>query len=101
MHESESHSVVSDSLRPCGLWPLRLLCPWNSPSQNTGMGSCSLPQGIFPTQGSNPGLPHCRQILYCLSHRGSPDACIVKTITVTITITVKTITITDELTFLS
>ena len=35
-------------------------------------GSRSLPQGIFPTQGSNPGLPHCRQILYQLSHRGSP-----------------------------
>ena len=36
------------------------------------MGSCSLLQGIFPTQGSNPGLPHCRQILYQLSHQGSP-----------------------------
>ena len=40
--------------------------PWNSPGQNTGMGSCSLLQGIFPTQGSNPGLPHCRWILYQL-----------------------------------
>ena len=47
-------------------------CPWNSPGQNTGMDSCSLLQGIFPIQGSNPGLPHCRQILYCLSHRRSP-----------------------------
>ena len=46
--------------------------PWNSPGQNTGVGSLSLLQGIFPTQGSNPGLPHCRQILYQLSHRGSP-----------------------------
>ena len=46
--------------------------PWNSPGQNTGVGSCCLQQGIFPTQGSNPGLPHCRQILYCLSHKGSP-----------------------------
>ena len=40
--------------------------------QNTGVGSLSLLQGIFPTQGSNPGLPHCRQILYQLSHKGSP-----------------------------
>ena len=47
-------------------------CPWNSPGQNTGVGSLSLLQGIFPTQGSNPGLPHCRQILYQLSHKGSP-----------------------------
>ena len=46
--------------------------PWNSPGQNTGVGSCSLLQGIFPTQGSNPGLLHCRQILYQLSHKGSP-----------------------------
>ena len=46
--------------------------PWNSPGQNTGVGSCSLLQGIFPTQGSNPGLPHRRQILDCLSHQGSP-----------------------------
>ena len=45
--------------------------PWNSPGQNTGVGSFSLLQGIFPTQGSNPGLPHCRQILYQLSHQGS------------------------------
>ena len=47
--------------------------PWNSPGQNTGVGSLSLLQGIFPTQGSNPGLPHCRQILYQLSHLGSPE----------------------------
>ena len=44
----------------------------NSPGQNTGVGSLSLLQGIFPTQGSNPGLPHCRWILYQLSHKGSP-----------------------------
>ena len=49
-----------------------LFLNWNSPGQNTGVGSLSLLQGIFPTQGSNPGLPHCRQILYQLSHRGSP-----------------------------
>ena len=91
--ESESCSVISDSLRPQGLYS-----PWNSPGQNTGVGSLSLLQGIEPgspalqadslpaepprkpkntgvgshsllqgiflTQGSNPGLPHCRRILY-------------------------------------
>ena len=65
--ESESRSVVSDSLRFYGLYS-----PWNSPGQNTGMGSLSLLQGIFPIQGSNPGLPHCRWILYQLGHKGSP-----------------------------
>ena len=58
---------MSDSLRPHGLYS-----PWDSPGQNTGMGSCSLLQGIFPTQGSNPGLLQCRWILYQLSHQGSP-----------------------------
>ena len=67
-----SCSVVSDSLRSHGLYPTRLLCPWNSPGKNTGVVCCSLLQGIFPTQGSNPGLLHCRQILYHLSHKGSP-----------------------------
>ena len=46
--------------------------PWNSPGQNTGVGSLSLLQGILPTQGSNPGLPHCRRILYQLSHKEGP-----------------------------
>ena len=46
--------------------------PWNSPGQNTGVGSRSLLQGFFPTQGSNPGLLHCRQVLYQLSYQGSP-----------------------------
>ena len=63
----ESHSGVSDSLQPHGLYS-----PWNSPGQNTGVGSLSLLQRIFPAQGSNPGLPHCRQILYQLCHKGSP-----------------------------
>ena len=49
----------------------QLYSPWNSPGQNNGVGSLSLLQGLFPTQGSNPGLPHCRQILYQLSHKGS------------------------------
>ena len=48
--------------------------PWNSPGQNTSMGSLSFLQGIFPTLGSNPGLPHFRQILYQLSHKRSPLA---------------------------
>ena len=63
LNESESHSIVSDSLQPHGLYS-----PWNSPGQDTGVGSHFLLQGIFPTQGSNPGLPHCRQILYQLTH---------------------------------
>ena len=58
---------MSDSLRLHGLYS-----PWNSPGHNTGVGSSSLRQGIFPTQGLNPGLPHCRRILYQLSHKGSP-----------------------------
>ena len=65
--KSESHSVMSDSLQPHGLDS-----PWNSPGQNTGVGSLSLLQGIFPTQELNPGLPHCGQILYKLGHKGSP-----------------------------
>ena len=47
------------------------LCPWNSPGKNTGVGCHSLLQGVFPTQGSNPGFLHCKQILYCLSHQAS------------------------------
>ena len=65
--ESESRSVVSDSLWSHGLYSL-----WNSPGLNTGVGSLSLLQGIFPTQGLNPDLPYCRQIFYQLSHKGNP-----------------------------
>ena len=57
-------SVMSDSLRPCGLSPTRLLRPWDSPGKNTGVGCHFLLQGIFLTQGSNPGLLHCRQMLW-------------------------------------
>ena len=103
--ESERHSVVSDSLRPHGLYS-----PWNSPGQDTGVGSLSLLQGIFPTQGSNHGLCspwnspgqntgvgslsllqwifatqelnrgllHCRQILYQLSYQRSPGGLILE-----------------------
>ena len=55
------------------LWSHGLYSPWNSPSQNTGVCSLSLLQRIFPTQASNPILPHCMWILYQLSHKGSPD----------------------------
>ena len=61
IYESERRLVVSDSLSPHELYG-----PRNSPGQNAGMDSLSLLQGIFPTQGSNPGLAHCRQ-----SHKGS------------------------------
>ena len=44
--------------------------PWTSPGKNTGVGCHALLQGILPTQGSNPGLQHCRRILYWLSHQG-------------------------------
>ena len=70
--ESESCSVMYDSLGPHELYS-----PWNSPGQNTEVGSFSLFQGIFPTQGSSPGLPHCRQILYQLSHKGRPKVLVV------------------------
>ena len=63
--ESESCSVVSDSLRPRGLYS-----PWNSPGQNTGVGTVSLLQGIFPTQGLNSRLLHFQEILYQLSYQG-------------------------------
>ena len=69
---SVGHSVMSDSLQPHGLQPTRLLHPWDSPGKNTGVGCHFLLQGIFPTQGLNPGLLHCRQILYQLSYQGSP-----------------------------
>ena len=61
-----SLSVVSDSLQSHGWQPARLLCPWDSPGKNTGVGCHALIQGIFPAQGSNSGLPRCRQI-----HQGS------------------------------
>ena len=62
-----SRSLMSDSLQLHGLYS-----PWNSPGQNTEAGGLSLLQGIFPTRGLNPGLLHCGQILYQLSHKGSP-----------------------------
>ena len=68
--ESESHSVMYNSLQPHELYSAR-----NSLGQNTGVGSLYLLRGIFPTQGPNPGLPHCRGILYQLSHKGRPSIC--------------------------
>ena len=68
-NKSESRSVVPNSLRR---HVAKFHSSWNSPGQNTGVGSCSLLQGIFPNQGLNPSLPHCRQIPYQLSHQGSP-----------------------------
>ena len=65
--ENESHSVVSNFLGPMGC------SPWNFPGKNTWVGSQDpLLQGIFSTQGSNPTVPHCRQILCQLSCKGSP-----------------------------
>ena len=65
-----SHSVVSNSLWPIGLWPSRFHCPWDVSGKNTG-GVCHfLLQGIFPTQGLNPCFLHllfCRWILYLQS----------------------------------
>ena len=63
---------LSNSLRPHGLQPTRLFHPWDFPGKTTGVGCHFLLQGIFPTQGLNPGLLHCRQVLYHLSHQGSP-----------------------------
>ena len=65
--ENQSPSVMSDFLRSHGLYS-----PWNSLGRNSGVGSLSLLQGIFLTQGSNPSLSHCRCILYQLSHKRSP-----------------------------
>ena len=62
---------MPNSLGPHGLQPTRLLCPWNFPCKDTGVGGHFFLQGIFPTQGSNLGLLYCRQILYQLSSKGS------------------------------
>ena len=66
-----SHSVMSNSLQPHGPQLTRLLCPWNSPDKSTCSWQPFPSPGIFLTQGSNPSLPYCRQIIYSLSHQGS------------------------------
>ena len=71
---SVSHSVISDSLGTMGCRPARLLCPRHTSGKNTGVGCHSHLQRIFSTQGMNLGLPHFRQILYCLSRQGRPGA---------------------------
>ena len=71
--ESESRSVLPNSLRPQELQPARLLCLWDFPGKNTGVGCHFLLQGSFLTQGLNPGLLHCRLILYWLSYQGKPQ----------------------------
>ena len=67
-HVAQSYLTLC---QPPGLQPTRSLCPWNSLGKDTGVGSHALLQGIFPTQGLNPGLLYCRQILYHLSHKVS------------------------------
>ena len=71
-----SRSVVSDSCYPIDCSTARLLCSWDSPGKNTGVGCHFLLQGIFLTQESNLGLLHCRQTLYQLNYEGSPYICI-------------------------
>ena len=71
-HESEKNKKKKVAQSCLTLWLHGLHNPWNSPGQNTGVGSLFLFQGLFSTQGLNPRLLHCRQILYQLSHQGSP-----------------------------
>ena len=68
-----SRSVMPNSLQPLGLKPTRLLCPWDFPGKNTGLGCHDLLQGIFLTQRSNPLLLHCRQILYHWATRNTQN----------------------------
>ena len=70
--ENVSRSIVSDSLQPVDCKPIRLLCPWDSPSRNTGVSCHYILHGLFLAQGSNQGLLHCRSVLYYLRHQGSP-----------------------------
>ena len=74
VRKSNKSSLMSEwkSLSRVWLFATSQTCPWNSPGQNTGVGNLSLLQRIFPTQGSNRGLLHCRRILYQLSHQGNP-----------------------------
>ena len=68
-------SVLSNSLQSRGLLLARLFCTWDSPGKNTGVGCHSLlHQRHLPDSGIEPDLLHCRQILYCLSHKGSPKS---------------------------
>ena len=72
MKEDESESEVAQSCPTlCKPMDTRLLRPWDFLGKSTGVGCHFLLQRIFPTQGSNSGLPNCRQMLYCLRHHGS------------------------------
>ena len=71
---NQSHLVMSNSSQPHE--PARFIYPCKSPGKNTGVGSQSLLEGIFQTQGLNLGLLHCRQILYCLNHHRSARECL-------------------------
>ena len=75
LYQLSHEEVAPFFFQPHGLEPARLFCSWNSPGKSTGVGCHAFLQGNFPTQGSNLGLLHCRQILYCLSHPGSPLFC--------------------------
>ena len=70
-YSCECPSVMSNSLRPHWVAPTRLLCPWDFPGKNSGVCCHSFLQGNFPSQELNPGLRHCWQILYRLSHQGN------------------------------
>ena len=74
-HQLDGH-VRAKSLQSCPTlhdpMTARPLCPWDSPGKNTGVGCHALLQGSFLAQESNQGLLHCRWILYCLNHQGSP-----------------------------
>ena len=70
-YKVKATQLCSTLCDPMGGSQVRLLCLWNSTGKNTAMGCHSLRLGIFPTQGSNPGLLYCRQILYCPSHQKS------------------------------
>ena len=86
---SFSYSVMSDSLLLYGLKPVRLLCPWNFPGKDTGVGCHFLLQNIFWTQGSNLCLPRCRWILYHLNNQGSLWKPLNKTKTLLVTVIIK------------
>ena len=72
LHGLLTHKNLEIINEHCFKTATRLLHPWDSPGENTGVGCHFLLEGIFPTQGSNPHLPHCRQMLYPPSHQGSP-----------------------------
>ena len=74
IHTCQVTSVMSYSLWPRDCSPPGSSVQGDTPGKNTGVGCHALLQGILPTQGLNPGLQHCRQILHCLSHKGSPKS---------------------------